>query len=129
MRSLNKIMIIGNLGKDPELRYTGTGIAVANFTVATNTTWKDSEGNEKEQVEWHNVVCWRKLAEIVGEHLKKGMKVYLEGRMSYRRWKDSEQNDRLTPEIICDDIVFLTKKELAGQEDRATSTAPDDPSA
>jgi single-strand DNA-binding protein len=87
-KSLNKVMLIGNLGKDPELRYTTSGVAVATFTLATNESWRDQDGNTQERTEWHNIVAWRKLAEICGEWLKKGKKIYLEGRIQTRSYDD-----------------------------------------
>ena len=84
-KSLNKVMLIGNLGKDPELRYTTSGVAIATFSLATNEQWKDQDGNAQERTEWHNIVAWKKLAEICGEWLKKGKKIYVEGRIQSRR--------------------------------------------
>src|SRR5438445_7089451 len=83
-KSLNKATLIGNLGKDPEVSYTASGVAVAKFSIATNERWKDAEGNVQERTEWHNIVAWRKLAEICGQYLKKGSKVYLEGKLQTR---------------------------------------------
>jgi len=107
-RSLNKVMLIGNLGKDPELKYTTSGVAVANFTIATNESWKDQDGNLQERTEWHNIVAWRKLAEICGEWLKKGKKVYLEGRIQTRSYDDKNTGaKRYITEIVADSMIML----------------------
>jgi single-strand DNA-binding protein len=106
-RSVNKVMLIGNLGKDPELRYTSSGVAVATFSVATNESWKDTEGNTQERTQWHNVVAWRKLAEICGEYLKKGGQLYLEGRLQYRNYDDKNGVKRYVTEIVMDEMVML----------------------
>src|SRR4030067_3002975 len=87
-KSLNKVMLIGNLGKDPELRYTASGVAVATFSIATNESWKDAEGAAQERTEWHNIVAWRKLAEFCGEYLRKGRKIYIEGKIQTRNYDD-----------------------------------------
>lgn len=106
-KSLNKVMLIGNLGKDPELRYTTSGVAVATFTIATNESWKDQEGNLQERTEWHNIVAWRKLAEICGEWLKKGKKVYIEGRIQTRSYDDKNGVKKYVTEIVADDLIML----------------------
>ncbi len=106
-KSLNKVMLIGNLGKDPELRYTTSGVAVATFTIATNESWKDQEGNLQERTEWHNIVAWRKLAEICGEWLKKGKKVYIEGRIQTRSYDDKSGVKKYVTEIVADDLIML----------------------
>jgi len=101
-------MLIGNLGKDPELRYTTSGVAVASFTLATNESWKDQEGNTQERTEWHNIVAWRKLAEICGEWLKKGRRVYIEGRIQTRSYDDKNTGQkRYVTEIVADDMIML----------------------
>src|SRR5262245_1259632 len=110
-KSLNKVTLIGTLGKDPELSYTATGVAVAKFSIATNERWKDAEGNPQERTEWHNIVAWRKLAEICGQYLKKGSKVYLEGKLQTRSWDDKNTGvKRYTTEIIADDMIMLDAK-------------------
>ena len=98
-RSLNKVQLIGNLGKDPELKYTPSGVAVATFSIATSESWKDQEGNQQEKTEWHNIVAWRKLAEICGEYLKKGKKVYLEGKLQTRNY-EKDGIKRYVTEIV-----------------------------
>ncbi|MBI1804343.1 MAG: single-stranded DNA-binding protein [Ignavibacteriae bacterium] len=110
-KSLNKVLLIGNLGKDPELSYTASGIAVAKFSIATNERWKDAEGNVQERTEWHNIIAWRKLAEICGQYLKKGSKVYLEGKIQTRSWDDKNTGaKRYATEVIADDLIMLDAK-------------------
>lgn len=110
MASLNKAMIIGNLGKDPEVRYTTSGQAVASFSVATTEKYKDKAGEWVETTEWHNIVLWGKLAEIAGEHLAKGKTVYLEGKLQTRKWQDKSGNDRYTTNIVGEKLQFLSPK-------------------
>jgi single-strand DNA-binding protein len=107
VRSLNKVMLIGHLGKDPEVRYTANGLAVANFSLATNESWKDQDGNVQERTEWHNIVMWSKLAEIAGEWLKKGKQVYLEGRLQTRSYDDKNGVKRYVTEIVATDMIML----------------------
>jgi len=106
-KSLNKVMLIGNLGGDPELRYTSSGVAVANFNIATSMKWTDQDGNAQEKTEWHTIVAWRKLAEICGEYLKKGRRVYIEGRLQTRTWDDKNGVKHWKTEIIADDMIML----------------------
>jgi single-strand DNA-binding protein len=105
-RSLNKVQLIGNLGKDPELKYTPSGVAVATFSIATSESWKDQDGNQQEKTEWHNIVAWRKLAEICGEYLKKGKKVYLEGKLQTRNY-EKDGVKRYVTEIVADQLIML----------------------
>ena len=124
-KSLNKVTLIGNLGKDPELSYTPSGVAVAKFSVATGERWKDQEGNLQEHTEWHNIVAWRKLAEICGQYLKKGSKVYLEGKLQTRSWDDKNTGvKRYTTEIIADDLIMLDSKGGGGSSSDAMDSAP-----
>ncbi len=110
-RSLNKVMLIGNLGKDPELRYTTSGVAVATFSIATSESWKDQDGNTQEKTEWHNIVAWRKLAEICGEWLRKGKKVYIEGRLQTRSYDDKNTGaKKYITEIVADSMIMLDGK-------------------
>ena len=110
-KSLNKVMLIGNLGKDPELRYTSSGVAVATFSLATNESWKDQDGNTQERTEWHNIVAWRKLAEICGEWLKKGKKVYIEGRIQTRSYDDKNTGaKKYITEIVADSMIMLDSR-------------------
>ncbi len=111
MAGINKVIIVGNLGKDPEVRYFQDGTAVANFTVATSRQWKDkSSGEKKEQTEWHRVVAFRRLAEICGEYLHKGKQVYVEGRLQTREWEDKDGNRRWTTEIVANEMQMLGPK-------------------
>lgn len=108
MASVNKVIIVGNLGRDPEMRYMPNGEAVANIAVATTENWKDkNSGEKKELTEWHRVVFYRKLAEIVGQYMKKGSSVYLEGRLQTRKWTDKEGAEHYTTEIIADNMQML----------------------
>lgn len=106
-RSLNKVILLGHLGKDPEVRYTNSGKAVATFTVATSQTWRDQDGNDQERTEWHRIVAWGRLGEICGEYLSKGKQVFIEGRIQTRDWEDQEGNKRSTVEIIANDLIML----------------------
>jgi single-strand DNA-binding protein len=107
---LNKAMLIGNLGADPTMRRTQSGLAVCNFDVATSERWKDKNGQQQQSDEWHRVVAWKNLAEACGEYLHKGSKVYVEGRLQTRKWQDQNSNDRYTTEIVATDVQFLTPK-------------------
>jgi single-strand DNA-binding protein len=113
-KSLNKVMLIGHLGKDPELRYTSNGVAVASFSMATNEAWKDQDGNLQERTEWHNIVAWRRLAEISGEYLKKGRRVYIEGRIQTRNYDDKNGVKRYITEVVADDMIMLDGGGAAG---------------
>lgn len=107
-RGINKVILIGNLGADPEVRYNATGGAIANITIATSESWTDKQTNEKKEVtEWHRVVIYQRLAEIAGEYLKKGSKVYIEGRLHTRKWQDNQGVERYTTEIIANDLQML----------------------
>lgn len=107
-RGVNKVILVGNLGKDPEVRYMPNGNAVANITLATSETWKDKQtGEPQEKTEWHRIVLFRRLGEIAGEYLKKGSQVYIEGRLQTRKWQDNSGNDRYTTEIVADNMQML----------------------
>jgi single-strand DNA-binding protein len=110
MASLNKVMLIGNLGKDPEVRYTAAGTAVASFSVATSEKYKNKNGEWEEKTEWHNVTLWARLAEIAGEYLAKGKTVYIEGRLQTRKWQDKDGRDRYTTEIVGEKMQMLSGK-------------------
>jgi single-strand DNA-binding protein len=125
-KSINKIILIGNLGQDPELRYTSSGVAVASFSMATSESWKDQDGNVQEKTQWHKLVAWRKLAEIVGEYLKKGSKVYVEGRIQYRSYDDKNGVKRDVTEIVVDQMLMLDSKG-AGNAGGASAGAPSQP--
>jgi single-strand DNA-binding protein len=107
MASVNKVILIGNLGRDPEVRYMPDGQAIANVSVATTDTWKDKAGEKQERTEWHRVAFFGKLAEIVGEYLKKGNPIYVEGRLQTRKWQDKEGQERYTTEIVADRMQML----------------------
>lgn len=106
-RGVNKVILIGNLGQDPELRYTGSGTAVCNLRIATNESYKDREGNLVDKTEWHNVVAWDRLAEICNEYLQKGSQVYFEGSLQTRSWEDRDGNTRYTTEVKAREMMFL----------------------
>lgn len=123
MASVNKVILVGNLGKDPELRYMANGEAVANFSIATTDSWKDKEGKKQERTEWHNIVIYRKLAEIAGDYLKKGRTVYIEGRLQTRKWQTKEGQDRYTTEIIADQMQMLGGREDANNHQQQSTPA------
>jgi single-strand DNA-binding protein len=108
--SVNKVILVGRLGKDPETRYMTNGEAVTNVTLATSENWKDKNGEKQEKTEWHNLVFYRKLAEIAGEYLKKGSQIYIEGKLATRKWQDKEGKERYTTEIIADQMQMLGSK-------------------
>jgi len=120
--SLNKVMLIGNLGRDPEVRYTQGGTAVANFTLATNERWTDANGQKQERTEWHRVVVWGKQAEIAGEYLRKGRQIYVEGALQTREWTDKDGNKRYTTEVKAQRFQML-----GSRDDRGAGTAPSEP--
>ena len=111
---INKAILIGNLGGDPEVRYTQNGSAVANFNVATTERWKDQSGTQQEQTEWHRVVAFARLGEICGEYLSKGSKVYIEGRIQTRQWEDRDGNKRYTTEIVAREMKMLDSRGSQG---------------
>lgn len=112
--SVNKVILVGRLGKDPETRYMTSGEAVTNATLATSENWKDKNGEKQERTEWHNLVFYRRLAEIAGEYLKKGSQVYIEGKIQTRKWQDKEGKDRYTTEIVVNEMQMLGSKGGAG---------------
>jgi single-strand DNA-binding protein len=114
-RGVNKVILVGNLGRDPEVRYSPNGQAVANVTIATSESWKDKNtGDKQEKTEWHRVVFFGKLAEIAGEYLKKGSQIYVEGRLQTRKWQDKEGQDRYTTEIVAGEMQMLGSREGRG---------------
>ncbi len=132
MASVNKVILVGNVGRDPELRYTQSGQPVASFSVATNERFKDRDGNQKDRTEWHRIVAWARLAEICGEYLKKGSPVYIEGRIQTRDWEDKEGNKRQTTEIVALTMQMLGRRGEAGSgpamgDDQSRSGGGDDP--
>ncbi|MBI1175717.1 MAG: single-stranded DNA-binding protein [Sideroxydans sp.] len=108
--SVNKVILVGRLGKDPETRYMTNGEAVTNATLATSENWKDKSGEKQEKTEWHSLVFYRRLAEIAGEYLKKGSQVYVEGKLQTRKWQDKEGKDRYTTEIVVNEMQMLGSK-------------------
>ena len=114
MASVNKVILVGNLGKDPETRYTTGGEAVTNIRIATTDTWKDKAGEKQEKTEWHSVVFFGRQAEIAAEYLKKGRQIYVEGRLQTRKWQDKEGQDRYTTEIVADRMQMLGNREGGG---------------
>lgn len=116
--SLNKVMIIGNVGRDPEMRYTPDGKAQAKFSVAVSRAWTNQEGERKEETEWFNVVAWDKLAEICGEYVKKGQKIYVEGRLQTRTWEGQDGQKHKTTDLVARDVVFMSA--------RTRTTSPDE---
>jgi single-strand DNA-binding protein len=120
MKSVNKVILIGNLGKDPEVKYTPSGTAVAKFSLATTSRYKDKNDQWQDQTEWHNVVAWARLAEIAGEYLKKGSKVYVEGRLQTRSWDDKNTNQKkYMTEVVVNDLVLLGGRGETGGGDFA----------
>ena len=122
---INKVILVGNLGQDPEIKYTAGGAAVTTLSIATSDSWKDKDsGMDKERTEWHRVVLWRRLAEIAGEYLKKGSKVYIEGQLQTRKWEQEGQT-RYTTEIVARDLQFLDSKgtkDLSNEENLRSSS-------
>lgn len=117
MASVNKVIVLGNLGRDPEVRYTPSGSAVANLRIATTRNWKDkTSGDRVEETEWHSVVLYDRLGEIAGEYLKKGRPVYIEGRLKTRKWQDKDGNDRYTTEIVGETMQLLGGRDGGGDE-------------
>lgn len=125
MSGVNKVILIGNLGKDPEVKYLENNVAVAKFPLATSETWKDrTTGEKKEHTEWHNIVLWRGLAEVVEKYLKKGQKVYIEGKLKTRSWEDKDGNKRYTTEIVADNMTMLSPKDGGESTESTISDAP-----
>jgi len=129
-RGVNRVTLIGNLGADPEVRYTANGSAVANVRLATAESWRDREtGDQQERTEWHRVVFFSRLAEIVGEYLKKGSQVYIEGRLQTRKWQDRDGNDRYTTEIVANEMQMLGGRSDGRGEDDGRRAGNFDPSS
>tara|TARA_B100000242_G_scaffold2285_1_gene1359 strand:- start:248 stop:673 length:426 start_codon:yes stop_codon:yes gene_type:complete len=127
--SLNKVILIGNLGQDPEARFTPQGTAVTNLSIATNESWKDQNGETQDRTEWHRVVMYGRMAETAAEYMKKGQMVYVEGRLNTREWEDQNQIKRKTTEIRCDNFTMLGRRSdaPAGQSQGAMSPSPSVP--
>ena len=128
--SLNKVILIGNLGQDPEARFTPQGTAVTNLSVATNEAWKDQGGELQERTEWHRIVLYGRMAETASEYMKKGQMVYVEGRLHTREWEDQNQVKRRTTEIRCDNFTMLGKRSdsLGSSQEKSTETQKPDSS-
>jgi len=131
--SVNKVILVGRLGKDPETRYMTNGEAVTNATLATSENWKDKSGEKQEKTEWHNLVFYRRLAEVAGEYLKKGAQIYVEGKLQTRKWQTKEGQERYTTEIIVDQMQMLGSKSSGGGSfevmDKPPASAPSGPSS
>jgi single-strand DNA-binding protein len=123
--TVNKVMLIGRLGADPEVRYAPSGNAVANFSLATNRTFKDKDGNQQEYTDWHRIVAWTRLAEFAKQYLHKGMRVYIEGRMQYREWQDQNGAKRNVTDIIVNDIQMLESLGAKADVEETTEAPPE----
>ncbi len=128
-RGVNKVILVGNLGNDPEVRYMPNGEAVANLSIATSESWKDKQGQLQEKTEWHKLTAYRKLAEIIGEYVKKGSRLYVEGKLQTRKWQDQQGNDRYTTEVIISEMQMLGGNENkgAGSAQQQSQPAPKQP--
>ena len=124
MAGVNKVILIGNLGKDPEVKYLDNGVAVANFSLATTENYKNKEGERVSQTEWHNIVLWRGLAEVAEKYLKKGSNIYIEGKIKNRKWEDKEGKTRYNTEILADNMTMLGGKPVQEDITSNTSDAP-----
>ena len=126
-RGVNKVILIGNLGQDPELRSTPSGTSVATFTLATNESWTDKDGAKQERTEWHRIVAWGKLAEICGQYLSKGRQVYIEGRLTTRSWEDRQGNQRKTTEIVAQNMQMLGGRPGGGGDGEQSGSTAETP--
>jgi single-strand DNA-binding protein len=123
---VNKVILVGNLGRDPERRSTPSGQQVATFSVATSRRWRDRDGNRQEQTEWHNIVCWGRQAEVAGEYLKKGRQIYVEGRLQTRSWDDKNTGEKkYRTEVICENFQMLGQRGGDGGGDYASAPSSD----
>jgi len=121
-KSVNKVILIGNLGKDPEVKYTPSGVPVAKFSLATNERYKDKSGEWQDRTEWHNIVAWQRTAEIVGEYVKKGSKIYIEGRLQTSSWEDKQSGEKkYRTEVVVNDLVLLSGRGDSEGEGRSRS--------
>ena len=124
-RGINKVILVGNCGQDPETRFSASGAAITNISIATSETWKDKQtGQQQERTEWHRVVFFNRLAEIAGEYLRKGSKVYVEGQLRTRKWQDKEGQERYTTEIVADTMKMLGSREEAKEAPKAPAETP-----
>lgn len=124
-RGLNKVMVIGHLGRDPEMRFTPSGRPVTSFSMASSRSWKTSDGERRSETEWFNVVAWGSLAEICNQYLKKGQQIYIEGRLQNRRWEDEEGNKRNTTEIVAREMIMLGNRRDQKEEEGEDIDAAD----
>lgn len=125
---VNKVILIGNLGADPEMRYTGEGTPVATFNMATTERYKNKDGEQVENTEWHRIVAWQRLAEICSEYLEKGSRIYIEGKLQTRKWQDQSGNDRYTTEVVAREMKMLSSRESYEPSDRGDQRGPQDQS-
>ncbi len=121
---VNKVILVGRVGKDPEVKHTPSGTAVVSFSLATSETYKDKSGNKQEKTEWHNIVAWNKLAEIIGKYVEKGQQIYCEGKITTRKWQDQSGNDRYTTEIVIHDMKMLGGKKDNKAQNSYTAPQP-----
>ena len=128
MAGVNKVILVGNLGKDPEVRYLDNGVAVANFSLATTENYKNKAGERVSQTEWHNIVLWRGLAEVAEKYLKKGASVYVEGKIRTKKWEDKDGNTRYNTEILADNMTMLGGKPSQEDSSSSASVSTDDKS-
>lgn len=122
MAGVNKVILVGNLGKDPEVKYLDNGVAVANFSLATTENYKNKQGERVSQTEWHNIVLWRGLAEVAEKYLKKGSSIYIEGKIKNRKWEDKDGNTRYNTEILGDNMTMLGTKPITEETSLKTNT-------
>ena len=124
--SVNKVILIGNLGSDPEVRFTPSGVQVANFSLATSESWTDRAGERQERAEWHRIILWRRLAEVAGQYLRKGSKIYIEGKLQTRSWEDQNGQKRYTTEVVANSMEMLEGGQAAvtAEVDMAYSNSP-----
>ncbi len=124
MSGVNKVILIGRLGRDPEVRYTPSGTAVANFSIATSEQWSNKDGEKQERTEWHRIVAWKRLGEICGEYLHKGSQIYIEGRLQTRAWEDRDGNKRYTTEVIAQNMQMLGSADKEGRAETVDESFP-----
>jgi single-strand DNA-binding protein len=124
MAGVNKVILVGRLGRDPEVRYTPSGTAVANFSIATSEQWTNKDGEKQERTEWHKIVAWRRLGEICGEYLHKGSQIYIEGRLQTRDWEDRDGNKRYTTEVIAQTMQMLGSADKGGKAETTDERFP-----
>lgn len=126
-RGINKVILIGNVGRDPEIRYTTSGATVANLSLATSDNWKDKNtGERQERTEWHRLVAFSKVADVISAHVEKGAQLYIEGRLQTRKWEDADGNDRWTTEVVVNDMQMLGRREVPAEKPKQPALAGDD---